>query len=131
MRRGLIRRCRGGSASWLETRRYRADHGRRRRHPALRPPGPCPRRLPVTPEPRVALAPYTSLRVGGPADWFVLARSGQDLADGLRWARDHDVPVRVIGGGSNLLIAEAGVEGLVIKAAATRGEVEELHGRPV
>ena len=85
----------------------------------------------MTPEPRVPLAPYTSLRVGGPADWFVLARSGQDLVDGLRWARDHDVPVRVIGGGSNLLIAEAGVEGLVIKAAATRGEVEELHGQPV
>jgi UDP-N-acetylmuramate dehydrogenase len=85
----------------------------------------------MTPEQRVPLAPYTSLRVGGSADWFVLARSGQDLADGLRWARDHNVPVRVIGGGSNLLVAEDGVEGLVIKAAATRGEVEELHGQPV
>jgi len=85
----------------------------------------------VTPEHNVPLAPYTSLRVGGLADWFVYAKSGQDLADGLRWARDHDVAVRVIGGGSNLLIAEAGVEGLVIKAANTRGEVEELHGEPV
>ncbi len=85
----------------------------------------------MTPEQRVPLAPYSSLRVGGPADWFILAKSGQDLADGLRWAGDHDVPVRVIGGGSNLLIAEAGVEGLVIKTAATRAEVEEVHGEPV
>jgi len=85
----------------------------------------------VTPEQRVPLAPYTSLRVGGPADWFVLARSGQDLVDGLRWARDHDLPVRIIGGGSNLLIAEAGVAGLVIKASAARVEVEELRGEPV
>jgi UDP-N-acetylmuramate dehydrogenase len=60
-----------------------------------------------------------------------MAKSGQDLADGLRWARDHDVPVRIIGGGSNLLVAEDGVEGLVIKAAAARGEVEERHGEPV
>ena len=85
----------------------------------------------MTPEQHVSLAPFTSLRVGGPADWFVLARSGQDLADGLRWARDRDMPVRVIGGGSNLLIAEEGVEGLVIKTAATRVEVEELRGEPV
>jgi len=85
----------------------------------------------VTPEQRVPLAPYSSLRVGGPADWFILAKSGQDLADGLRWAGDHDVPVRVIGGGSNLLIAEAGVEGLVIKTAATRAEVEAVHGEPM
>jgi UDP-N-acetylmuramate dehydrogenase len=85
----------------------------------------------VTPEQNVRLAPYTSLRVGGLADWFVFAKSGQDLADGLRWARERDVPVRVIGGGSNLLVAEAGVAGLVIKAANTRAAVEELHGEAV
>jgi UDP-N-acetylmuramate dehydrogenase len=85
----------------------------------------------MTPERSVRLAPFTSLRVGGLADWFVFAKSGQDLADGLRWAREHGVPVRVIGGGSNLLVAEAGVEGLVIKAANTRGQVEELRGEPV
>jgi UDP-N-acetylmuramate dehydrogenase len=85
----------------------------------------------MTPERSVRLAPYTSLRVGGLADWFVFAKSGQELAQGLQWARDHEVPVRVIGGGSNLLVAEAGVEGLVIKAAHTRVEVEDQHGEPV
>jgi UDP-N-acetylmuramate dehydrogenase len=88
-------------------------------------------RLAVTPERNVRLAPYTSLRVGGLADWFVFAKTGQELAAGLAWARDNGVPVRVIGGGSNLLVAEAGVEGLVIKAANTRAEVEDRHGQPV
>jgi UDP-N-acetylmuramate dehydrogenase len=79
----------------------------------------------------VSLAPHTSLRVGGPADYFVLARSGQEVADGLRWARDNGMPVRVMGGGSNLLVAEAGVEGLVIKTANAHTGVEERLGEPV
>jgi UDP-N-acetylmuramate dehydrogenase len=85
----------------------------------------------VTPERGVTLAAHTSLRVGGPADYFVLARSGQELAEGLRWARDNGVPVRVIGGGSNLLVAAAGVEGLVIKVANAQTAVEERLGEPV
>jgi UDP-N-acetylmuramate dehydrogenase len=79
----------------------------------------------------VRLAPYTSLRVGGSADYFLFAKSGRDLAEALRWATDNGVPVRVIGGGSNLLVAESGVEGLVIKAANTRSEVEDRLGQPV
>ncbi len=85
----------------------------------------------MTPEVGVSLAPFTSLRAGGRADFFVLAQSGQDFADGLRWALDRDLPVRVIGGGSNLLVAEAGVEGLVIKAANTRFTVHERRAEPV
>lgn len=85
----------------------------------------------MTPERGVRLAPHTSLRVGGPADYFVLAKSGQELADALRWGRDAGLAVRVIGGGSNLLVAEAGVAGLVIKAANAQAEVEERAGQPV
>jgi UDP-N-acetylmuramate dehydrogenase len=87
----------------------------------------------VTPQRGVALAPFTSLRVGGPADFFMRALTGQDLAAGLAWALDRGVPVRVIGGGSNLLVAEAGVEGLVIKAASARFHVDEAapQGRPI
>jgi UDP-N-acetylmuramate dehydrogenase len=85
----------------------------------------------VTPERGVSLAPHTSLRVGGSADYFVLAKSGQELVDGLLWARDQGMPVRVIGGGSNLLVAEAGVDGLVIKTAFTHAEVEERGGHLV
>src|SRR5438270_10211209 len=76
------------------------------------------------PERNVSLAPHTSLRVGGAAEYFLTASSGQQIAEGLRWARDQGVPVRVIGGGSNLLVSERGVEGLVIKAANARWTVD-------
>lgn len=74
-------------------------------------------------ERNVSLAPHTSLRVGGPAEWFLLAHTAHDLAEGLSWAREYGRPLRVIGGGSNLLVADAGVEGLIIKAAFARTEV--------
>jgi UDP-N-acetylmuramate dehydrogenase len=79
----------------------------------------------------VALAPHTSLRVGGPAELFLLASAGLQLAEGLGWARDEGKPVRVIGGGSNLLVADAGVDGLVIKAANTEMRIQERQGEPV
>jgi UDP-N-acetylmuramate dehydrogenase len=79
----------------------------------------------VTPEQHVSLAPHTSLRVGGPADFFVLAQSPSEMAEALRWARERGVAVRVIGGGTNLLVADAGVEGLVVKAAFARSTVEQ------
>ena len=66
----------------------------------------------MTPPKRgVSLAPHTSLRVGGAADYFVLAQSAREVAEALAWARERALPVRVIGGGSNLLVADAGVEG--------------------
>ena len=85
----------------------------------------------MRPERGVSLAPHTSLRVGGPADYFVLAQSARDVAEGLAWARERGLSVRVIGGGSNLLVADAGVEGLVLKAAYARATVEEHGGQPV
>jgi len=85
----------------------------------------------MTPEPGVRLAPHTSLRVGGPADWYLAAASAQEVAEGLRWAADHGEQVRVIGGGSNLLVADNGVDGLVIRVAFGRTEVQERAGGPV
>ncbi len=62
----------------------------------------------------VPLAPLTSLRVGGPAAQLVAATTLEDLTEALRWARAHQRPVRVLGGGSNLVVADAGVDALVI-----------------
>jgi UDP-N-acetylmuramate dehydrogenase len=73
----------------------------------------------------VPLAPHTSLRAGGPAEMFVLACSAQDVAEALRTARDNAIPVRVIGGGSNLLVSDDGVEGLVVKVAFTQSRIGE------
>ena len=72
-----------------------------------------------TPEIReqVALAPRTTLGVGGPARWLVEAREEADVAAALAWARARGCAVRVLGGGSNLLVADAGVDALVIHVA--------------
>ena len=71
-------------------------------------------------QPGVALAPRTSLRVGGPAQWFMHALSVDDVAAAHAWAASEAVPLVVLGGGTNLVIADAGVAGLVV-AVAPRG----------
>jgi UDP-N-acetylmuramate dehydrogenase len=85
----------------------------------------------VTPARGVSLAPHTSLRVGGQADFLVLATSAHELVEALRWAGENRIEARVIGGGSNLLVADAGVGGLVIKTAFARTRVEERDTEPV
>ena len=61
------------------------------------------------------LAPYTTFKVGGPADWLVQARNAAEIAAVVDNARDAHLPVTVLGGGSNVLIADAGVRGIVVR----------------
>jgi len=61
------------------------------------------------------LAPFTTFRVGGPADWLVEAKRGEDVRRVLSVAREHDLPVTILGGGSNVLIADAGLRGIVVR----------------
>lgn len=61
------------------------------------------------------LAPLTTLRVGGPADLLAEVRSADEALDVLRLARDGRVPITWLGGGSNLLVGDRGVRGLVIR----------------
>jgi len=61
-----------------------------------------------------SLGPKTTLRVGGHADLFLQAASRDDLIAALRWSRLHGVPVTMLGRGSNLLILDGGIRGLVI-----------------
>ena len=60
------------------------------------------------------LAPYTSARVGGPADALVTVRSGRELAVVVRHLWRWGVPFVVLGGGSNVLVSDAGVRGAVV-----------------
>jgi UDP-N-acetylmuramate dehydrogenase len=57
---------------------------------------------------------HTTWRIGGPADYLVRATSADDLIGACAWAADEGVPVTVIGGGSNLLVDDAGIRGLVV-----------------
>jgi UDP-N-acetylenolpyruvoylglucosamine reductase len=61
------------------------------------------------------LARLTTVRTGGAAEFFARAGSEAELLELLAWAREGDVPLNVVGSGSNLLIADEGVGGLVVK----------------
>jgi UDP-N-acetylmuramate dehydrogenase len=61
------------------------------------------------------LAPYTTFKVGGRADWLVLAGRAEEVKAAIAAARDCGLPVVVLGGGSNTLVADAGVRGVVIR----------------
>ena len=63
---------------------------------------------------RVVLAPYMHLRIGGPADWFLEPYAEEDVALAVRACRERDVPLRVLGGGSNVVIADEGIRGAIL-----------------
>lgn len=66
----------------------------------------------------VPLAPYTTFRIGGPADLLYRARSPDELAGAISVARQLGIPHFVLGAGANILVADAGVRGLVIRNEA-------------
>ena len=75
----------------------------------------------------VPLAPLTTLELGGPARALVEVEDEGDLVEALRWAAAEGLPVAVLGGGSNVVVADAGFPGLVVRMA-TRG-IEVRAGR--
>ncbi|MDZ4699379.1 MAG: UDP-N-acetylmuramate dehydrogenase [Rhodothermales bacterium] len=77
----------------------------------------------------VALAPYTTFRIGGPADYFLAVRSADELAEAVRAARKHEVPFFLLGMGANILVADAGFRGLVIHNEARRITLDEANAR--
>jgi UDP-N-acetylmuramate dehydrogenase len=66
-----------------------------------------------------SLAGYTVLRIGGPADQLVVAESMDALRQAVTLAWDRDIPCLVLGSGSNVLVSDAGVRGLVVISRAT------------
>jgi UDP-N-acetylmuramate dehydrogenase len=65
----------------------------------------------------VPLAPFTTLQVGGNARYFAEPVSDDEVIETLRWARARSIPAFVLGGGSNLLVSDAGFDGLVLHMA--------------
>jgi len=82
----------------------------------------------VQPAADVTLAPLCTLGIGGPARWLVRATSRDEVAAGYAWAADRGVSLFVLGGGSNLVIADEGVDGLVLRIALTGVEVSTAGG---
>jgi UDP-N-acetylmuramate dehydrogenase len=77
-------------------------------HPELEIPIDCPIRS------GVSLKGLTTWKVGGLAQWYLEPRTIAETQSGLAWARQHDLPITIIGAGSNLLISDRGLAGLVI-----------------
>jgi len=71
-----------------------------------------------------SLAPHTAARLGGPAEVLLTVRSGEELQRAAELIWSLDLPLRVLGGGSNVLVADAGVKGVVVlnQAKAVRFE---------
>ncbi len=69
---------------------------------------------------QVPLAGLTSFRVGGPAEWYVAPRTLEDLRASVHWAHTQGLPLTVLGAGSNLLVSDQGLPGLVISTRHLR-----------
>src|ERR1700761_2331164 len=80
--------------------------------------------LPDGIEQNFPLARLTTVRTGGPADYFARPSSQDQLVELLSWAKEIGVPVGVIGSGSNLLVADDGFRGLAMKLGGALTEVE-------
>jgi UDP-N-acetylmuramate dehydrogenase len=72
---------------------------------------------------------YTAWKIGGPADALIEPKSVDDLIEATNKARQHDVPVTILGGGTNVLVRDGGIRGLTIRLAKalTNIEIEETH----
>jgi UDP-N-acetylenolpyruvoylglucosamine reductase len=77
----------------------------------------------------VPLARLATVRTGGAAEYYARIESREQLQDVLAWAREEGQPIAVIGSGSNLLIADAGVPGLVVKLAGALAGIERAGTR--
>jgi len=80
---------------------------------------------------KIPLARYTTLQVGGVADFFAEPASEGEVLEALRWARARSLPLFVLGGGSNLLVSDAGFRGLVLHMGIGGIESAERDGRRI
>ncbi len=67
---------------------------------------------------KIHLAPYTTLKIGGPADYFVECKTEEEIIEALRWASEKKMPYYILSGGSNVLISDLGFRGIIIRIKA-------------
>jgi UDP-N-acetylmuramate dehydrogenase len=86
--------------------------------------GDIARRVGVKAERNAALAKLTTMRVGGPADLLVTAHNAFELRAVVRFARSRELPLTLIGRGSNIVISDRGIRGLVVHVRAEGSRVD-------
>lgn len=73
----------------------------------------------------VPLAPLTTMKVGGPAEYYATVHTTDQLLKLVRWAHRVELPYFILGGGSNILISDAGIRGLVIENRCRQVRIDE------
>lgn len=63
----------------------------------------------------IILAPYTSFGIGGPAEYFTQVKDGKEIKQAIVWAKKNNIPYHILGGGTNVLISDKGIKGLVVR----------------
>lgn len=86
--------------------------------------GDIARRVGVKAERHAPLAKLTTMRVGGPADLLVTAHNGFELRALVRFARSRDLPLTLLGRGSNVVISDRGIRGLVVHVRAEGSRID-------
>ena len=89
--------------------------------------------------PQVSLAPLTSFRAGGEAQWYVAPRGWEELEASFNWFSNQDLPLTFLGAGSNILVSDRGLSGLVLSTRRLRyrnfdpntGQVTVAAGEPI
>lgn len=85
----------------------------------------APLRFGVQVQANVPLAPLTTMKIGGPAEYYATVHTTDQLLKLVRWARSVDLPYFMLGGGSNILISDAGLCGLVIENRCRQVRIDE------
>ncbi|MGH2491360.1 MAG: UDP-N-acetylmuramate dehydrogenase [Candidatus Limnocylindria bacterium] len=72
------------------------------------------------------MSKHTSLHIGGPADYFVRVTTERDLIGAIAVAREHELPVLMLGGGTNMLVSDRGIRGVVLQNDWSETSVEDV-----
>jgi UDP-N-acetylmuramate dehydrogenase len=72
----------------------------------------------------IPLAEYTTFKIGGPAKYFLVAKTTDDLIEAVDFTKSKNLPYFILGGGSNLLISDKGFDGLVIKIPNSKFKIQ-------
>lgn len=77
----------------------------------------------------VALAEYTTFKIGGPAKYFFAVKNKNEVIKAIEWAKNKNLPFFILGGGSNLLVSDKGYNGLVIKIQNSNLKIQNYNSK--
>ncbi len=75
----------------------------------------------------IPLNQYTTYHLGGKAKYFAVIEDEETLMESLTWAKDNNLDIFILGGGSNILVSDNGFDGLVLKLNNTKKEIEKIN----